>query len=170
MKRTGYQFLTFLRSSALMYRPSFSILICFVVPLLNLIQCHYLRVPCYLNLELLSVRLKVYFYLLCEINITKLCETFSAAGYEKYVNVRHCHENIIYLHSSTDSLTLWCLISRDLVNVCQESAKRVGTLRELEVHVTFLFEINSFCVRSVKGRRCNENISGQDDVYWWCPQ
>lgn len=168
MKRTGYCFLIFLRSSALMYRQSFSILNCFVIFLLHLIQCHYLIAPCHLNLGLLSVCSKVYFYLLYEVNITKLCATFSVAGYEKYVNVRHCHENIIYLHSGTDSLTLWCFISCDLVNVCKESGKEVGSLREIQV--TFLFLIYLFCVRSVKGRRCNENISGQDDVYWWCPQ
>lgn len=153
-----------------MYRQSFSILNCFVIFLLNLIHCHYLIVPCRLSLGLLSVCSKVYFYRLCEINITKLCATFSVAGYEKYVNVRRCHENIICLHSGTDSLTLWCFISRDLVNVRQGSAKEVVTLREAEVQVTFLFLIYSFCVRSVKGRRCNENISGQNDVYWWCPQ
>jgi hypothetical protein len=151
-----------------MYHLSFSILNCFVI-FLHLFHCYYFIVPCHLNLGLPSVCMKVYFYPLCEVsNITKLCAIFSVAGYENYVNVRHCHENISYQHSGTDCLTLGCFISCDLVFVCKESVKGVGSLREIAL--PFSLCIYLFCVRSVEVRRCNENTSGQDDVYWWCPQ
>jgi len=150
LKRTSYYFLIFLRSSALMYRQFIQILNCFDIFSLHLFQC-YLIDAYHLNLGLPNVCSKVYFYLSCEVrNITKLCATFSVAGYEKYVNVRHCHENINYQHSSTDSLTLVCFISCDVVFVHKESARVFTSLGEGKVE--FPFFIYLFHVRSVKVR------------------
>lgn len=133
-----------------MYRQFFAILNCFGIFSLHLFQC-YLIDACHLNLALPSVCSKVYFYLSCEVrNITKLCATFFVVGYEKYVNVRHCHENINYQHSSTDSLTLVCFISCYVVCVHKESAKGFTTLREGKVEFPFLIYL--FRVKSVKVR------------------